>query len=329
MREDGGKKMGMNARMRNKKFKSLMVTGALIVGIFSGCSDQGAQDSIYPFEYSMDETFGTLHVESMKDGSTELVVPAEVDGIEVLAVDCYDLGLTSIDLSECANLSNLNCGDNLLEELDLSECTALRRLWCSNNPLTVLDTTPCTMLVELSCAYCSLESLDISSCYLLQDIDCRDNKLESIDLSAQSELETLYCDSNNLTVLGVSKNPELSTLVCDRNNLTRLDVSMCMNLTFLDCGFNMIESLLLPQNGAAFDMLMCNDNTLTALELTGISATDDSVFNCIYNRMNSSYADSIGKQAESAHFTSVFAQPQGYREDKPAENKISDDIDNW
>ena len=69
--------------------------------------------------------------------------------IKYFSVD--DCEVTSIDVTKCPALEDLNCKDNQLTSLDVSKNTALEELQCKDNQLTSLDVSGCTALKSLQC----------------------------------------------------------------------------------------------------------------------------------------------------------------------------------
>ena len=85
--------------------------------------------------------------------------------------------LTSLDVSGCTTLAELDCQDNRLTSLNVSGCTALTKLDCSRNPLSSLDLLQNSTLTELDCSWNKLESLDLSACTRLESLSCYRNKI--------------------------------------------------------------------------------------------------------------------------------------------------------
>ncbi|MCM1531527.1 MAG: leucine-rich repeat domain-containing protein [Ruminococcus flavefaciens] len=137
----------------------------------------------------------------------------------ILGFSCTYSKVTSLDVSGCTALTELNCGENQLTELDVSNNTALTSLDCHGNNLT---------------------SLDVSGCSALTSLDCDGNNLTNLDVSGCSALTYLYCTYNQLTSLDVSGCSALTYLYCTYNQLTSLDVSACAALFYLDCSYNRI-----------------------------------------------------------------------------------------
>ncbi len=164
---------------------------------------------------------------------------------DVTRLSCSSLflknSLTSLSVSGCTALTELNCDYDQLASLDVSGCTALTELKCEGNQLTSLDVSSCTALTTLYCHNNQLTSLDVSGCTSLTKLNCYSNQLTSLDVSKNTALTELYCYTNQLTSLDVSKNTALTELQCQNNQLTSLDVSSCTALTKLQCYNNRIN----------------------------------------------------------------------------------------
>ncbi|MEG1950514.1 MAG: hypothetical protein RR137_09165 [Odoribacter sp.] len=106
------------------------------------------------------------------------------------------LPFTSLDVSKCPALKELDCNYNNFTSLDVSNCPTLRYLACYNTKLTSLDVSKCPALEWLVCTYANLTSLDISNCPILRYLDCHNNNLTSLDVSKNTALINLICDEN-------------------------------------------------------------------------------------------------------------------------------------
>ena len=131
----------------------------------------------------------------------------------IFQIDFYDRNLIGkLDVSNCTELVELDCGYNQLTELDISNNTALVWLVCSYNQLTELDVSNNTALVYLNCGY---------------------NQLTELDISNNTALEHLVCDNNQLTELDISNNTAMWILSCRNNQLTSLNLESSYSLSFL------------------------------------------------------------------------------------------------
>ena len=129
--------------------------------------------------------------------------------------------LTSLDVSSCKTLRELDCSENLLQSLDVSGCNTLSELNCSRNSLQSLDITHNEALTRLYCFNNQLETLDLSHARALTSLLVSENRLTDLDLSQCLNLRFLDLPNNQLTSLDVSHNPNLEGLYCDGNPIER------------------------------------------------------------------------------------------------------------
>ena len=156
--------------------------------------------------------------------------------------------MTSLDVTGCISLEDLQCDDNLLTNLNVSNCTALQKLICTQNQLTSLDVTGCSALELIWCYNNSLTSLDVSDCIVLENLNCSQNQLSSLDVNGCVHLTFINCKSNQLTGLNASGCIALSSLDCSQNQLDSLDVSECTVLKKLICNSNLLTNLDVSNN---------------------------------------------------------------------------------
>lgn len=90
-------------------------------------------------------------------------------------------------------------GYHELTSLNVSGCPALTELDCYGNNLTSLDVSKNTKLTYLCYGYNNLISVDVRKCTELTELICRENKLTSLDVSKNTKLTELDCSSNNLS----------------------------------------------------------------------------------------------------------------------------------
>ena len=185
--------------------------------------------------------------------------------------------LTTLNVSNCTNLLELNCQKNAFKNLQV---TGLSRLYalncnfneslvtlkCDNNALEgdYLQVYGCSALKELSCKNNQLTSIDLSTCGNLQTLSFDNNKFRSINLTQNADLRTLSCADNLLNNLDFSNNPMLTSLKCSSNNINSLDLSNKGHLEQLECQYNGLNSLSLEgcYNLVSVD---CSNNNLTTL----------------------------------------------------------------
>ncbi|CFW92728.1 protein of unknown function (Leucine Rich repeat domain) [endosymbiont DhMRE of Dentiscutata heterogama] len=138
-------------------------------------------------------------------------------------------------------------GKYLSGELDLSDFANLEELDCSKNELTSLDLSKNKKLVELNCDFNQLAELKLGK--KLKKISCNFNKLTELNLNGLTQLEELGCCDNLLVDLDFSSlnSEKLTELVIADNDLTEQDLgifSRFINLETLLIGNNLIEDSL-------------------------------------------------------------------------------------
>jgi len=221
--------------------------------------------------------------------------PSDLTGIEDFTLleqlDCSQLQLTSLDLSQNTALTDLICWGNQLTTVNISNNSALINLDCQWNQLTSLDVSNNTALEYLNCNGNELASLDVSNNTVLVELHCGDefsggNQLANLDVSQNILLTHLSVGDNQLTSLDVSSNTNLISLICNQNwVLSSLDVSNNTLLNYFVCYDNQLTTLDLSNN-IALTYLMCQDNQIQgALDLSGCN--DLIEFNCGDNQLTS------------------------------------------
>jgi hypothetical protein len=198
--------------------------------------------------------------------------PTNLIGIEDFTLleelNCSDLQLSSLDVSQNNNLIKLDCADNLLVSLNVSQNSALSELSCWGNQLTSLDVSNNIALTYLDIDGNDITSINLSQNIALEYINCAYTQLSQLDVSQNILLTHLFCADNNITSLNVSNNPDLLRLSCEQNwSIPSLDVSNNTALTWLECFDNQITSLDVSNN-IALTYLMCQDNQITSLDVS-------------------------------------------------------------
>ncbi len=104
--------------------------------------------------------------------------------------------VTSIDLSNNTELTDLECYNNGLSSIDLSDNPKLLYLYCWGNPLAELDLSANTRLESIVCRDNRLTSLILPENDTLMELLCQNNLLSSLDISQSFMLTILRCDGN-------------------------------------------------------------------------------------------------------------------------------------
>ena len=276
-------------------------------------------------EYAGQNKYTTGYVElggSRIDGSAAaetVTIYGDVAGLDVSGFGdtaeyfgLWDNAITSIDLSNAADLKLLNAYWNPIKTIDLSGApglevldlsfTALKKIDLSNNPnimwleaygdgygdedegmalLTEIDVTGLPYLQYLDVKGNELTSLDVSKNPYLIWLRANNNSISSIDLSANTRLEELELSRNRLSKIDLSNNTELISLAIENNSLTEIDLSANTALKLVMIGNNDIHAFDASAL-TSLSRLYINGNGMTADELNDLyyllpqrAATDD------------------------------------------------------
>ena len=221
-------------------------------------------------------------IDVRKSGITDLT------GIErfhnLYTLDCSELGLNALNLSQNTELKTLYCSTNNLTQLNLSQNKELTYLDCSGNQLTELNLPSSAKLEKLICYDNQLSALNVNSLSGLTNLSCGKNPLGTLDVSNLEYLKSLACYENGLTTLNVKNNSILKDLSCGGNQLTELDLSNNPNLTYLYCSDNQLSQLDLRQNKNLIT-LECFQNKLELLDVS--QSTKLQTIKCAENQLTS------------------------------------------
>ena len=170
-------------------------------------------------------------------------------------------GLQSLNLGVKPNLTTYTAENTFdLTALDLSECPNLQNLQCGMTGLNSLDITQNTNLINFSIDFYSGTDIDFTQNINLETISLVDIPNGSLDLSNNVNLTSFFGQFlDGLTALDFSNNTNLQSLECSntlsletiniKNNsiLTNLDFSGCDFLTSIcvdDAEFDMVSNLV-------------------------------------------------------------------------------------
>lgn len=186
---------------------------------------------------------------------------------ELDTLDCSENNLTQLNLSQNSKLTNLNCSGNNLTQLNLNANTMLEKLICYDNQLSALDVNSLGYLTNLSCGKNPLGTLDVSNLTILKSLACYENGLTTLNVKNNSYLNDLSCGGNQLAELDLSNNPNLTELYCSGNLLSQLDLRQNKKLIKLECFQNKLELLDVSQS-TKLQTIQCADNQLASLNVT-------------------------------------------------------------
>ena len=195
---------------------------------------------------------------------------------ELRTLSCAGNRLTALDVSRNTKLQQLYCDDNQIADLDLSSNTALSSLSCTGNPLTDLDISSCPALVELIGN--TLPDLDMYS-IVFSDEEGRYLAFDlGVNLTPPFNLgEGLPIDENNFP--DAVFRSYLSTY-CDLDGDGTLTDHELSAVKYIDCSGSdddpdKIASLEGIKRFPSLEKLLCGNNLLTALDLSGNSALQE------------------------------------------------------
>jgi len=229
----------------------------------------------------------------------------KIYGNNILSLICVRNNLTSIDISHCPKIEELNCSMNQLTVLDIFNNNELRIIDCSENQLSSLDVSKNTTLFHLLCRNNQLRNLDVTKNIKLAVIDCAGNQLTELDVTKNIDLAFLTCYMNQLADLDVTNNIKLKDIRCRENQLTELDVTKNIDLAYLDCYMNQLADLDVTNNRSLLNLtcaknqltnldisqnikllsLICCDNQLTSLDMDTSSNQLLTFLNCMNNQI--------------------------------------------
>ena len=155
---------------------------------------------------------------------------ASLKGIEAFVnlrqLKCYNNKITSLDVSQNANLVVLHCVNNSITSLDVTQNTSLSWLYCSTNEISALDLTQNTNLTKLYCNDNQIASLDVSQNVNLVVLDCSSNALSSLDVKNGQNAR--------ISIFKATSNPDLTCIQVDdaaysNSNWTQIDATASFN----------------------------------------------------------------------------------------------------
>lgn len=120
----------------------------------------------------------------------------------------YNSNLTNLTITNCPNITNLNCITNNLSSLDVTGITNLATLWCGGNSISTLDLSNSIHLTNLVCMTNLLTTLDVSNCTNLSSLACDNN-----------HLQTLFAKNGANESITATNNPNLAFICADESQV--------------------------------------------------------------------------------------------------------------
>ncbi|MGH1384127.1 hypothetical protein [Kordia sp.] len=194
-----------------------------------------------------------------------------------------DNNLLFINLSNLTQLEVFSANNNQLSSLNVASNPALQGLSVSQNNLTTLDTSSNPFLIQIVCDRNQLTSLTVDTFSDLRELYCYDNQLTSLDVTTNFNLEILWCRSNQLTTLNTTGITSLKTFVAYNNQLTAVDVSTNTALEVLSLGDNNLSAINVSNNPLLTELYL-SENQLTAVDVSSNALLE--IFWCNENQIS-------------------------------------------
>lgn len=232
------------------------LTTKLKVGATLDKDDFWVNDGIKDAEYTID---GLTQISDSKHriDKQNIVITGNIKDL-----NCGDISLTSLDVTEAPELLRLDCRGNELTSINLKNNSKLTYLACGQPTLTSIDVSNLKDLKLLNCARSPITQLELKNNPKLRTIYAHDTKIKSLDLSGVPALEVIYCNDNELTSLDFSKTPNIETIVCGNNKIASLDLTQNHQLKILSCSGNKLSSLRISDKAMQVEGLNIFGNNL-------------------------------------------------------------------
>ena len=226
--------------------------------------------------------------------------------------DCNTNQLTSLDVSHNTALEYLLCYSNQLTALDVSQNTALTSLQCNSNQLTSLDVSHNTALTHLVCYNNQIYSDNMAALVASLPTVSQNGRFYVVDLDSDDEQNVITptqvatARGKNWTVYGLINgdwqeydgSPEGIPIIAAyfpdanfRNYLRGEDYGSdrvltdeeIADITLLSVGSQNIADLTGIEHFTALEWLYCQNNQLTALDVSHNTALK--TLNCNINQL--------------------------------------------
>lgn len=222
----------------------------------------------------------------------------------LIHLQCFENNLTSLDVSNNTLLEDLSCHDNNLDALDVSNNTQLTYLSCYSNNISSLDVSNNTLLTYFRCFFNNISSLDVSNNPALTFLNCQSNNLTNLNVKNGTNENITYFNAKfnpNLTCIQVDDVAYSDVYWYNIDSQSYFSENCAVDITYLpdsnfeqtliDLGYddvldgyvlttniNTISVLYLAFEGindltgiedfSALESLICNDNNLSALDVS-------------------------------------------------------------
>ncbi|CAM1359045.1 hypothetical protein [Tenacibaculum xiamenense] len=224
---------------------------------YTSIPDSNFEASLYNLGYddvSGDGRVPTDNIENVTSLDLRSDAIADLTGIEdfisLTFLNLKNNNLTSINLSNNAELETLGVSENSLTAIDLSKNLKLASLDIGANPITSLDVSNNTALTRLEAPVTDITSIDVSKLTQLSFLELFQTDITSLDLSNNLALGKVILYKTKLTALDVSLNTELTQLRIDNTNIASIDLSTNTKLDEVRVNGSLITSIDLTNQSA-------------------------------------------------------------------------------
>lgn len=168
--------------------------------------------------YGMGKPMSSLHIENCPEMTN-------------IRVESYGLTSENLVIKDVPKLSSLILSRNNLTTIDLSEIANVETLYLEYNPVGNIDLTSLDKLGKLSLKGCGVTEFDMSLYTDLWYLDLAYNELTTLDMTPAVNLVNFGCAGNKLTSLLIENSPNLETVDCGANQLTEVRLKSDVPLT--------------------------------------------------------------------------------------------------
>lgn len=178
-------------------------------------------------EISLLDVMNNPQLTLLNCGNNRLSSISTINNTKLSALYCNDNQLTDLDISQNGQLTILDysngkfissptfnfpgeCSGNTISSLNISNNPNLSQIYCSNNKIRELNLSECKNLMVLSCENNQLTKLDLSANSRLQQLTGYNNKIETLDFTHNTQLGGAIIHNNNLT-------NSIDVTMCNRN----------------------------------------------------------------------------------------------------------------
>lgn len=137
----------------------------------------------------------------------------KMNGLSSVTTASIRGNIKNLNMSGCKQLQSLDVINIGLHSLDVSNCTSMAQLNCYDNAnLKTLNVKGCSSLQGIMCRSCAFTSLDLSGLATLGTIYCQRNPLKSVTLTGCIALHDFYAHTGQWVNLDLSMCPSINSI---------------------------------------------------------------------------------------------------------------------